>query len=247
MNRMGLTPKEVLALLRGGGFPYLVRSHPIYRWFARWLKRFAFPHLSAFALLVAGLVLLSRALFATGSAVGFVCNDASASRYMFRTSDLCWASGIRVEAGKSYRITLTAGPPWMDGPLKSGLHGYTLSEIEDWPTRIVAALTTPLRRSIGHAWLQPIARIGAVGDDEYPLQPEQRVSRDSLETKLTAVIKARSDGELFLFVNDLVIGLPDLADVFYRNNRGTATVTVEPFREPGEPRNPASAGRTGSS
>jgi hypothetical protein len=102
-----------------------------------------------------------------------------------------------------------------------------------WRTRIAAVLTIPLRRSIWHTWLQPIARIGAIGDDEYPLQPEHRVGRDSLRTKLTAIIRARSDGELFLFVNDLVIGLPYLADMFYRDNLGTATVTVELFRQPG--------------
>ena len=76
------------------------------------------------------------------------------------------------------------------------------------------------------SWLQPIARIGATGDDEYPLQPEHRVGRESLRTRLTAVIKARSDGELFLFVND------GIDDVFYRNNTGTAIVKVERFLGP---------------
>jgi hypothetical protein len=31
---------------------------------------------------------------------------------------------------------------------------------------------------------------------------------------------------LFIFVNDAVIGLPGLYDRFYRNNEGTARITV---------------------
>ena len=40
------------------------------------------------------------------------------------------------------------------------------------------------------------------------------------------VLRATRDGELFLFVNDAVLGVPGLIDVFYRNNVGTADVTV---------------------
>jgi hypothetical protein len=40
------------------------------------------------------------------------------------------------------------------------------------------------------------------------------------------VLHATRDGELFLFVNDAVIGLPGLEGTFYSNNAGTADVTV---------------------
>ena len=43
---------------------------------------------------------------------------------------------------------------------------------------------------------------------------------------LVAEITARRTGELVLYVNDAVIGLPGLTDVFYRNNGGRAQVDI---------------------
>lgn len=43
---------------------------------------------------------------------------------------------------------------------------------------------------------------------------------------LRSEITARRDGELFIYVNDAVLGIPGLKDLFYRNNSGEATVTV---------------------
>ena len=34
------------------------------------------------------------------------------------------------------------------------------------------------------------------------------------------------DGELFIFVNDAVIGIPGLYDFFYRNNGGSGKLTL---------------------
>ena len=40
------------------------------------------------------------------------------------------------------------------------------------------------------------------------------------------LLRATRDGELFLFVNDAVIGVPGLAGALYTNNVGTADVTI---------------------
>jgi uncharacterized protein (DUF2235 family) len=50
--------------------------------------------------------------------------------------------------------------------------------------------------------------------------PDDRVT-------LQSEIKARSDGELFIYVNDAVLGIPGINDFFLRNNSGAATVTIE--------------------
>ena len=42
------------------------------------------------------------------------------------------------------------------------------------------------------------------------------------------VVRATRDGDLFLFVNDAVIGIPRLFGVFYQNNSGTAKVEDNP-------------------
>jgi uncharacterized protein (DUF2235 family) len=49
---------------------------------------------------------------------------------------------------------------------------------------------------------------------------------------LRTEIKARRDGELFIYVNDAVFGIPGIEDYFLRNNSGTATVTVERPKTP---------------
>jgi len=240
ITTLRMRPKALLMTARRGGIPYLVRSHRLYRSLVRWIKRFAAPHLFALLFFVAGLVVLNRALIATGSALGLICNDVTASRdRLFSTSDLCWLSPFEVYGGESYRITLTAEQRGIDGSINSGLSGYRPSEATDLASYLAALAAIPIRRSISHSWLQPIARIGATGDDEYPLVPEHRVGRDSLRTRLTAVIKARSDGKLFLFVNDAIIGWPGAAGLFYRDNVGQATVTLEPFREPAMNTDPA--------
>jgi hypothetical protein len=44
--------------------------------------------------------------------------------------------------------------------------------------------------------------------------------------KLVAHITAKTSGELFVYVNDVVLAWPGMKDYFYKNNRGTATVEV---------------------
>ena len=43
----------------------------------------------------------------------------------------------------------------------------------------------------------------------------------------TADFTPRSSGEVFLYVNEAVVGLPWLYDLFYKNNGGTAEVKLE--------------------
>jgi len=66
-----------------------------------------------------------------------------------------------------------------------------------------------------------VARIGGKGGEESFLDPD-RTDKLLINERITAT----RDGELFLFVNDAVLGIPGLYGVFYRNNRGTTKVTV---------------------
>jgi hypothetical protein len=47
-------------------------------------------------------------------------------------------------------------------------------------------------------------------------------------------IRATRDGELFLFVNYPVIGIPGLFGVFFENNSGTAKVKITQRRQLGD-------------
>ena len=61
---------------------------------------------------------------------------------------------------------------------------------------------------------------GRVGGEETFIVP------DPDDYLLQSPIRATRDGELFIFVNDAVIGIPGLYDAFYKNNGGAAELVV---------------------
>src|SRR5688572_3229323 len=89
----------------------------------------------------------------------------------------------------------------------------------------------PLRRHISAPWFRPIARIGRYGTDEHVLHLKPQGSSAGAADCYVAKLKPRNSGELYLFVNDAVIGFPWLVDRFYRNNHGTAQITVMEAKE----------------
>ncbi len=131
-------------------------------------------------------------------------------------------------AGGHYRIWVEVPPggDWIDKSIPTDTHGF---QNGSW-VHAVAPLT---KRSWSHNWFKPIARIGARGNDEYPLDAVDPLAPKRL---LTAEITARRSGELFLYVNDTVVGPRQLRKSFYGNNIGTATVTVERIEAKAPPR-----------
>ncbi len=79
----------------------------------------------------------------------------------------------------------------------------------------------PLRRELTSPWLTIIARIGATGGQEQPYNPDFTDPYVFDEN-----ITAKREGELFFFVNDIVIGFPYGYDHFYKNNTGSARVLI---------------------
>ena len=89
----------------------------------------------------------------------------------------------------------------------------------------------PLRRNPWVMWFRPIARVGARGADEYPLDLEAPGTvRSEYQNDVTFVIRPRRSGELFLYVNDAVVGLHRDVGFFYESNQGSATLKVRRMR-----------------
>jgi hypothetical protein len=63
----------------------------------------------------------------------------------------------------------------------------------------------------------------SVGGEEVFLDPDRDGDRETIVN--TPFVPTRS-GELFIFVNDAVLGIPGLYGVFYANNHGTGKLTV---------------------
>lgn len=213
---------------------YRLRTHPLYRRLFRTWKRHVLPTFFAAVIVFALFAGLSRVAFATTSSLGFVCTGTGTAavatgpilRDGFRTDAFCWASGVRLEAGRRYRIKIEPLVPWKDGAIAvpPELTGFGLEAMT-----APMYLGLPFRRWMGESWFRPIARIGSQGNDDYALTPVDTGPGPATTRGLVSQIGARTSGELFLFVNDAVIELPGLRTVFYRNNAGMARVTVEPL------------------
>jgi hypothetical protein len=226
------------------------------------------------------LALVHRAVFDVQSAVGAYCSatkrvtalsqaekqaaarDENVGSATFKTGDFCAATGLRLVAGRRYRITLETQEDWFDKSIRTDVGGFA--------ARGVHYAASPLKRWWRENWFQPVARIGEVGNYEHVLTPaaplpavdfdpckdaiplpslpfwealkdaqapapaayrEAHLACEQRENirgskLLVSDITAGATGELFIYVNDAVLAVPRTFDFFYRNNSGTANVTV---------------------
>jgi uncharacterized protein (DUF2235 family) len=248
---------------------------------ARWIRKnrvlravYAFvadefvPFVFVIALVVGAFVLVNRVAFDIEDSAGAYCTGTRPLDYRltnvgqvsekleFPNDRLCWASGLEVVAGGRYLIVLTTQGDWFDKGVRADPTGFD-------GQLLIHKSAAPLKRRSAQKWLQPVARIGALGNEEYPLEPIDDVAawpvptcdrdtkrgpsrsiREKIDEALAnelmrcnptppgrvvlrSVITARSTGELFVYVNDAVWGIPRWADVFVANNSGTTTLTVQ--------------------
>jgi hypothetical protein len=96
-------------------------------------------------------------------------------------------------------------------------------------------LGLPLRRQIASNWFAPILRVGNTGFGEVTPTFVRDVSQGPAgPARYKATFKAPRTGDVFIYVNDSVIGWPKYFDKFYREdattgmtNKGKAELTVE--------------------
>jgi hypothetical protein len=209
---------------------YRLRNSPAYVAAKRSWKFSVGPGLSAIFFLYAGVMLLNHLAYIVLDDAGFVCSENAASTRMakgetrvfsFNTSSMCSATGILLENGGRYAITIKAKEAsWYDRDIPTSPAGfYSLDAPHFWQKGLMV-LATPFRRELIRPWFRIVARTGGTGGEESFLDPDPK------DHTIDEVLHATREGELFLFVNDAVIGVPGLAGVFYANNIGTADVTI---------------------
>jgi len=245
MRHIWRTPGE--PAVEPGGFVYELRSAGPYRAFFYVLKHWTLPLLFAFLIFVilasALTALVNRVSFAAFDLAGQVCTPSQNSRAQlvtvsgtakFETNALCAPTGLLVEKHKSYRITLVVTDPWEDGHKSGESDPEKARGIETGPDgfgyermRPMMWLGLPIRRLVGSNWFATILRVGNKGFGE--LVPP--FAKDRSGNVYTATFKARKSGELFVYVNDTVVGIPGYFDVFYKNNKGKADLTVELLKD----------------
>jgi hypothetical protein len=189
------------------------------------------PTLSALFFVYAGIMLVNHLAYIVLDDAGFVCTESAnpsgmqkgdTRKLSFDASAACSATGVLLEDGGHYAIAIKAREQrWKDGSIETGPTGfYSLDAPSLWQKAIVI-LAVPMRRELIRPWFRIVARTGGAGGEESFLDPDPK------DDSIDEVLIATRNGELFLFVNDAVVGLPGLAGAFYSNNVGTADVTIK--------------------
>jgi type VI secretion system (T6SS) phospholipase Tle1-like effector len=157
------------------------------------------------------------------------------ARKVFDIRQACHGTGVWLEQGQKYLVTLTPPNPgdpdyhdtaWTDRDIVVSTRGMATSGLS-FPQRLVEMLKWPLKR---HLFVDPfkvVARVGNVGSDERVLEPDE----DLRSNKLEVVITPKRSGELFLYVNESVWALPWFRDYFYEDNSGKAMIAVQRPRQ----------------
>ena len=213
----------------------------------------------ALPLLIAVLCIVHHVAYRVASARDAFCGgttrapvpfdkDGIATASGFSTNRVCWSSGIEVEQGRSYEVTLTSDGAWLDLTKRTDVAGLPTSGIAHW-------FAFPLKRYWTLDWFAPVLRIGDRDGVEMPMTPygprgryaevdvevahrfaplpQEDVDRimqrgATLEGPRVATARFTADrsGALSLFVNDALILIPKRTDLFYRNNHGAGTIVV---------------------
>lgn len=190
-------------------------------WLAR-LREFFLPVVLGSIVVLASVSAANRMLFPLRACCG-LCESSEATKELegeatvaFMIDDPCFATGIGLEKGEDYiiEVLLGKGDKWVDGWIESSPDGYR----RWWMLPFASS-----RRHVFEPWMKLMGRIGPEGGETFA------IGSGPLK------YNARFDGELFLYVNDAVIGFPAGEDGWslpYRwqfgLNRGEARVTITP-------------------
>jgi len=214
---------------------YWFRTSAIYRWIIWIGKRHILPLVIAAFMVWYVVTALSHVSFNIADSMGAFCKGTPVEQLIaadkgiaqeakpLATSSVCAPTGLTVRAGFKYELLVVPVVAWEDGSRPVTPNGYrtsTMKGVEKWK----GYATILLRRILFRPWYRLIARIGTTGVDEYFLDPTPLSG--TTPQAYRATFTAQRGGELFLYVNDAVIGLPWVNDHYFKNNVGDAKVTV---------------------
>jgi hypothetical protein len=141
---------------------------------------------------------------------------------VFATSSPCWPTHISVKKGKRYRVILEVVEPWIESE-----NSYTSPiGIDFWAGTWLQNIEAMIgRRSMRGRLFQPLIRISNAS-----LSKVQTLNMSHAAGRtFVGVFTAGLNGELFFFVNERMISINGVTTEFYTNNRGSATVELDPL------------------
>lgn len=131
--------------------------------------------------------------------------DLSSSSDFFGKRDLCIPTGIRLERGATYNVSVEKlGEDWKLWGESSHTYGQPVSELPWWKQAAMVALY-PFRRSLDRPWGSVIVRFGITGNEESFMDPDPvPVPSEHLSENMTP----GKDGQMFIYLNKPVVGIP---------------------------------------
>lgn len=206
---------------------YRIRSHPAYQATVTFVSYKLLPFAFGLAALLAVILVVvgsaNRAAFTVASVAGFTCRKVEPrqrtapdewSNIQFANTEMCQPTGVKLEVGRTYDVSIDLPKDWADKSHHAGLTGFASTE-----SPLVYYPALPFRRVLRHQWFVPIALLGRRSPEYYAL------------TQPTTVITPRRTADLYLFVNDAV-GIPPWRDHFYKNNQGGLAILKVVERPP---------------
>jgi hypothetical protein len=217
---------------------YTFRTSWPYQMVWRGLRYYFLPFLSALVLLWLGLAGLDHLAWNIADPFGVFCSpsetaklatigdDKVPAKTMFATDSPCFATGLKITRGARYGVTITPVEEWKDGNYPTTPSGYEMDD-RDGLAWLQSFAAMPLRRDYFRRWFTVVARVGITGLNEDFLDPGKRDAREYYgETQ-----RIKTDGELFLYVNEAGIALPWIDGLFYQSHQGTARIEVQRLRD----------------
>lgn len=172
---------------------------------------------------------INRMVFYFQDAAGFVCKESSPPpRYLpvgsivdlpeFHTSNVCQSMGVSVERGERYQIALKTGS-FADDHIHASrpFSSFDPPELKDKLVMLAGVLQ---RRILIRPWFTVVLRFGGVGAEEYFLEP-------AVDGTIVESFRPSRSGELFMYVNDAIVGWPGYYGNFYANNQGVTKVRIQ--------------------
>jgi uncharacterized protein (DUF2235 family) len=214
---------------------YHLRSSPLYIGFHEGVKHRIAPAFFAVVFVYLAFGLASHLSFDVLDVAGYTCVGSKTEPAKlkkvgdkskpidFTTSDLCTATGVMLEKRVHYRATVVPENGWSNGFTRITVPagGFSAKDPPQWYERVYLSLFLPLRREFKHDWFRIVLRFGEIGGEETFYDP------DPTDPIIEFPFRPTREGELFVFVNDAVIGIPGLFGVLSKKNRGKAKLIIE--------------------
>lgn len=145
---------------------------------------------------------------------GQLLQPGESAQFMFFTNDARADSGISLQAGADYTITIQLLSNWSDGHIHMDEYGQPLGLLGFSDTLMGSPLFNHFKRSGSHRWFELM-----LYQDNCPGDSLQGFSQLSLDSATgTYSYRAVCSGKLSFHVND--------AWGFYNNNAGMASIAI---------------------